>query len=100
MLEPFNAKRQLWQTLMAVSHWNTGPAAARFRFKKKQKRARASEPASERASKRLRKVREQASVDVPPVVRGQRRDFTNVGEQAKDRGALIKFYGATAGGLA
>ena len=59
-----------------------------------------SERASQRASKRLRKVREQASIDVPPVVRGQRRDFTNVGEQAKDRGALIKFYGATAGGLA
>ena len=66
-----------------------------FNFKKG-----ASERASERASKRLRKVREQASINVPPVVRGQRRDFTNVGEQAKDRGASIKFYRAMAGGLA
>jgi hypothetical protein len=39
--------------------------------------------AGERAS--LRAVREQTSVDVSPVVRGQWRNFTDVGEQAEDR---------------
>ena len=61
-----------------------------FNFKK-----RASEQASEqggwarsaRAGERasLRAVREQTSVDVSPVVRGQWRNFTDVGEQAEDR---------------
>ena len=39
--------------------------------------------AGERAS--LRAVREQQSVDVSPVVHGQRWDFADVGEQAEDR---------------
>jgi len=64
---------------MAVSHWNTGPAAARFRFKKNKKK-KESERASKQAGgrvgpkitsrKRLRAVIEQASVDVSPIVRG------------------------------
>ena len=56
-----------------------------------------SEQASERASwgeggpegheldKSLRAVREQTSVDVAPVIYGQWRNFTDVGEQAEDR---------------
>ena len=39
--------------------------------------------AGERAS--LRAVRKQHSVDVSPVVHGQRWDFADVGEQAEDR---------------
>ena len=54
--------------------------------------------AGERAS--LRAVRKQQSVDVSPVVHGQRWDFADVGEQAEDRRALIKFYGARAAALA
>jgi hypothetical protein len=46
---------------------------------------------SEQAS--LRAVREQASIDVAPVIHGQRRNFADVSEQAEDRGASIKFYG-------
>ena len=81
-----------------ISSRNAATAAGRrapgpghfFNFKK-----RASEQASEqggwarsaRAGQRasLRAVREQASVDVSPVVRGQWRNFTDVGEQAEDR---------------
>jgi len=48
-----------------------------------------SERASERAgggwAQRLRAVREQTSVDVAPVIYGQWRNFTDVGEQAEDR---------------
>ena len=43
------------------------------------RRARAGERAS------LRAVRKQASVDVAPVIHGQRWHFTDVGEQAEDR---------------
>ncbi len=35
---------------------------------------------------RLRAVREQASVDVTPVIRGQWRHFAVIGQQAEDRG--------------
>ena len=56
-----------------------------------------SEQASERASwgeggpegheldKSLRAVREQKRIDVAPVIYGQWRNFTDVGEQAEDR---------------
>ena len=54
--------------------------------------------AGERAS--LRAVREQQSVDVSPVVHGQRWNFADVGEQAEDRRASIKFYGPRRGLLA
>jgi hypothetical protein len=65
-----------------------------FNLKKRASEQRASEQregggwarrsrAGERAS--LRAVREQTSVDVSPVVRGQWRNFTDVGEQAEDR---------------
>ena len=67
-----------------------GRAPFFFNFKK-----RASEQASEqggwarsaRAGERasLRAVRKQASVDVAPVIHGQRWYFTDVGEQAEDR---------------
>ena len=84
---------------MAVSHWNTGPSAVRYRLKKKNTntaRLQASERASElgmvgwwaqssQAGEKLRKVSEQASLDVIPIILGRGRNFAMVGKQAEDR---------------
>ena len=81
---------------------NTGDARSASRSSSASERASASGRVGPRATsrERLRAVREQASVDVTPVVLGHGRYFSIVFKQSKDRGTSIKFYGTRAGVLA
>ena len=72
-----------------------------FNLKKRASEQRAREQREGGGwAQRSRAVREQASIDVAPVIHGQRRNFADVSEQAEDRGASIKFYGSRTGGRA
>ena len=74
---------------MAVTTWNTGPAAARYRMnaKRSKRKATSLKPQAKRLAKRLAwwSVKHQA-LDMGPIIKRQAWRFAMVVDKTEDRG--------------